>query len=52
MIGGAVMLIGGLVALLIGIDAERKSLEDIATPLSVVKRPDGGVSPEPAGASS
>jgi MFS family permease len=51
-IGGLVMIIGGLVAWFCGVDAERKSLEDIATPLSVVKRPDGGVSPEPAGASS
>jgi MFS family permease len=35
MIGAAVMAIGGIVAAFLGVDAERKSLEDIATPLSV-----------------
>jgi MFS family permease len=35
MIGAAVMAIGGLVAAFIGVDAEQKSLEDIATPLSL-----------------
>jgi MFS family permease len=34
--GGVIMIIGGAVALAIGIDAERKSLEDIADPLSKV----------------
>ncbi|SLM93771.1 MFS transporter [Brachybacterium nesterenkovii] len=32
--GAAVMLIGGIVALAIGVDAENKGLEDIADPLS------------------
>ncbi len=49
-IGGMIMIIGGLVAWFCGVDAERKSLEDIATPLSVVKRPDGAIGPEPTGA--
>jgi hypothetical protein len=37
------MIIGGVVALLIGVDAEGKGLEDIADPLSRVDAgPDGG----------
>jgi MFS family permease len=35
MIGAAVMAIGGIVAAFLGVDAERQSLESIATPLSV-----------------
>ncbi|WP_045745363.1 MFS transporter [Actinoplanes rectilineatus] len=38
LIGAAVMAVGGIVELVIGIDAEGKSLEDVATPLSVVTR--------------
>ena len=34
LIGAAIMIIGGLVAWFIGVDSERKSLEDIADPLS------------------
>jgi MFS family permease len=37
-IGAAVMAIGGVVALVIGVNAERMSLEDIAEPLSSVRR--------------
>jgi MFS family permease len=44
-IGAVIMLVGGLVAWFIGIDSERKSLEDIADPLSATKRPESGVSP-------
>ncbi len=36
-LGAAVMAIGGVVAFAIGVDAEGKSLEDIASPLSSVK---------------
>ncbi|HST67453.1 MAG TPA: MFS transporter [Mycobacteriales bacterium] len=36
LIGAAVMIIGGLVEAKLGIDAEGKSLEDVATPLSAV----------------
>ncbi|MHA3705007.1 MFS transporter [Jatrophihabitans sp. YIM 134969] len=36
-IGGAIMIIGGLVAWFIGVDSERKALEDVATPLSVLR---------------
>lgn len=46
-IGAVVMLIGGIVAWFIGVDSERKSLEDVADPLSAV-RPSGGLSPSPA----
>jgi MFS family permease len=35
MIGAGVMALGGIVAAVIGVDAERRSLEDIATPLSL-----------------
>ncbi|SOD71880.1 sugar transport protein [Jatrophihabitans sp. GAS493] len=34
-IGGVIMILGGVVAWYFGVDAERKSLEDIANPLSV-----------------
>jgi MFS family permease len=36
LIGAAVMAIGGVVEVVIGIDAEGKSLEEVATPLSAV----------------
>jgi MFS family permease len=36
-LGAAIMIIGGVVAAVLGIDAERKSLEDVAIPLSVVR---------------
>jgi MFS family permease len=36
-LGAVIMIIGGIVALLLGVAAEQKSLEDIATPLSVVR---------------
>jgi hypothetical protein len=37
-LGAAVMIVGGLVAAFIGVSAEGKSLEDVATPLSM-RRP-------------
>jgi MFS family permease len=37
LIGAGVMLIGGVVAAFLGIDAEQKSLEDIAQPLSTAR---------------
>jgi hypothetical protein len=40
------MFAGGLIAWFFGVDAERKSLEEIATPLSAVSR----VAPQPSGA--
>jgi MFS family permease len=36
-LGAAIMFVGGLIALIFGVDAERKSLETITNPLSVVK---------------
>ena len=35
-VGGGIMIIGGLVEIVFGIDAEGKPLEQIAAPLSVV----------------
>jgi hypothetical protein len=35
-LGAGVMLVGGVIALVFGVDAARKSLESITTPLSVV----------------
>ena len=32
------MIIGGIVDLFLGVKAERQSLEDVATPLSAVRR--------------
>ena len=46
LIGAVVMCIGGLVAAVLGVDAEGRSLEDVATPLSAAKasqRPQHGV---------
>ena len=40
-LGAAVMFIGGLIAWFFGVNAERRSLEDIATPLTAVSRPQG-----------
>src|SRR3954451_9897263 len=39
--GAAVMLAGGVIAWFFGVDAERKSLEDISDPLSAVRRSPG-----------
>ncbi len=36
LVGAAIMIAGGIVALIYGVDAERKSLEDVARPLSHV----------------
>jgi MFS family permease len=38
LIGALVMLLGGIIAAIFGINAEGKSLEDVADPLGVVKR--------------
>jgi MFS family permease len=38
LIGAGVMAVGGIVEAIIGVPAERRSLEDIATPLSAVRR--------------
>jgi MFS family permease len=37
-VGAALMIVGGLIAARLGVDAEGKSLEDVAEPLSVVRR--------------
>ncbi|MFE0104939.1 hypothetical protein [Streptomyces sp. NPDC059009] len=38
LIGGGIMVAGGLVELLLGVNAEGKSLEKVATPLTAVDR--------------
>jgi MFS family permease len=43
LIGGAVMVFGGIAELVFGVAAERRSLEDIATPLSAIGHPDGPI---------
>ena len=37
MIGAAVMIVAGLVEAVLGVKAERRSLEDIATPLTAAE---------------
>jgi MFS family permease len=43
-IGAGLMIAAGLVELFLGVDAERKTLEDIATPLSAITRSQEGAS--------
>jgi MFS family permease len=43
LIGAGAMIVGGLVAVFLAVDAEGKSLEDVATPLSVVAKPPEGL---------
>ncbi|MDA8343352.1 MAG: MFS transporter [Actinomycetota bacterium] len=43
LVGAAVMMLGGRVEGFLGVAAERRSLEDIATPLSVIGPPGGPV---------
>ena len=38
LLGAAVMIAGGLIATVLAVDAERRSLEDIATPLTATGR--------------
>jgi MFS family permease len=44
LIGAGVMAVGGIVELLIGVKAERTSLEDIANPLTLVEHADESIS--------
>ena len=37
------MIVGGVVAIFFGVNAEGKSLEDIATPLSVIGKPPAAI---------
>ncbi|WP_229783498.1 MFS transporter [Pilimelia anulata] len=39
LVGAGVMVVGGVVEWLLGVDAEQRSLEDVAPPLSIVERP-------------
>jgi MFS family permease len=36
--GGAIMVVGGVIAFVFGVNAERRSLEDVTGPLSVVRK--------------
>jgi MFS family permease len=45
LIGAGAMIVGGLVAAVLAVDAERRSLEDIAAPLSMVRKAAGKVRP-------
>jgi hypothetical protein len=47
--GAGLMILGGLVEIVLGIDAEGKALEDIASPITIVGRHKVGVSPVPEG---
>ncbi|HET9973528.1 MAG TPA: hypothetical protein VFQ68_35210, partial [Streptosporangiaceae bacterium] len=57
MLGAGAMILGGVVAAFLAVDAEGKSLEDVATPLSVIAKPPeaifrvggggGGAAPSP-----
>ena len=44
LIGAGAMIAGGLVEAFLGVNAENKSLEDVASPLSMVGRPGWGIS--------
>ena len=46
LIGAGAMILGGLVAAVLGVNAEGKSLEEIAAPLSMVKKAVKQVTPE------
>ena len=52
LVGAGVMVIGGIVALVLGIAAERKPLEEIALPLSAVRIRAEGVAPTPGSSSA
>jgi MFS family permease len=43
LLGAGAMIVGGLVAVFFAVDAEGKSLEDVARPLSVVAKPPGTI---------
>jgi MFS family permease len=46
LIGAGIMVSGGVVEIALGIAAERKSLEDVASPLSLVRRATESVRPQ------
>ena len=52
MLGAGAMILGGVVAAFLAVDAEGKSLEDIAKPLSVIGGPAEGIFPAPATAAA
>jgi MFS family permease len=42
-VGAVAMMLGGLAAVFFGVNAEGKSLEDVATPLSVIAKPSAAI---------
>jgi MFS family permease len=48
LVGGGIMIVGGLVELAIGINAEGKSLEDITTPITSTSADPGGTAEPPS----
>jgi hypothetical protein len=44
LIGAGVMVLGGIVEVIFGVKAERTSLEDVANPLSLVRKASGSIS--------
>jgi MFS family permease len=44
MVGAGAMILGGIVAIFFGVNAEGKALEDVATPLSVIGKPSEAIS--------
>ncbi len=48
-LGAMMMILGGLAELILGVKAERESLENIAKPLTVEDSPGTPLSPAPAG---
>jgi len=42
-VGAVAMMLGGLAAVFLGVNAEGKSLEDVATPLSVIAKPSAAI---------
>jgi hypothetical protein len=57
LVGAIAMILGGVVAIFLGVNAEGMALEDVATPLSVIAKPaeaifrpgHEGPAPEPGG---
>ena len=50
LIGAGAMILGGVAAVFLGVAAEGKSLEDVASPLSMVRKAAGSVSAATRGA--
>jgi MFS family permease len=49
MVGAGAMILGGVAAIIFGVNAEGKPLEDVATPLSVIAKPPEATGPAATG---